>query len=65
MGAVIELTDDEWKGVEDLFDPAGPRGAPALYSRRRMVEAMPFIARAGCQWRYLPERLPPWQAVWK
>lgn len=65
MGAVIELTDDEWQGVADLFDPAGRRGAPALYERRRMAEAMFFIARTGCQWRYLPERFPPWQAVWK
>jgi transposase len=65
MGAVIELEDIEWKRVEDVFDPVGRRGAPARYPRRHMVEAMLFIARTGCQWRYLPDRFPPWQAVWK
>jgi transposase len=29
-----------------------------------MVEAMLFIARTGCQWRYLPERYGAWTAVW-
>ncbi len=26
MGAVVELTDDEWSLVEHLFDPARHRG---------------------------------------
>jgi putative transposase len=29
-----------------------------------MVDAMLFLCRTGCQWRYLPERYPPWTAVW-
>ncbi len=29
-----------------------------------MVDAMLFIARTGCQWRYLPERYGAWTAVW-
>jgi len=29
-----------------------------------MVDAMLFIARTGCQWRYLPERYGTWTAVW-
>jgi len=53
---VIELTDDQWKLVANLFDPPGRRGAPAQIPRRQMVNAMLFLARTGCQWRYLPER---------
>ena len=45
--------------------PAGRRGVPARYSRRQMVEAILFLARTGCQWRYLPDRHPPWEAVWQ
>lgn len=30
-----------------------------------MVDAILFLARTGCQWRYLPDRYPPWQAVWQ
>ena len=29
-----------------------------------MVEAILFLARTGCQWRYLPERYGTWTAVW-
>ncbi|MGH2380766.1 MAG: IS5 family transposase, partial [Candidatus Limnocylindria bacterium] len=57
MAFAIALTDEQWELVADLFDPPGRRGAPAVISRRQMVEAMLFIARTGCQWRYLPERM--------
>jgi transposase len=29
-----------------------------------MVDAMLFIGRTGCQWRYLPARYGTWTAVW-
>lgn len=64
MGAVIELTDQEWDLVADLFDPVGRRGAPEVHPRRTMVDALLWMARTGVQWRYLPERFPPWTAVW-
>ena len=60
MGFAIELTDEQWRRVADLFDPPGRRGAPARIPRCQMVNAMLFLARTGCQWRYLPERYPPW-----
>jgi transposase len=65
MGAVVELSDPEWKWIEHLFDPAGRRGAPARYPRRRMVDAMLCLARTGSPWRYLPDHNPPWPAVWR
>ena len=60
----IALTDEQWELVADVFDRPGRRGAPAQIPRREMVEAMLFLARTGCQWRYLPERYGPWTAVW-
>jgi transposase len=64
MSFAIALTDEQWELVADLFDPPGRRGAPAQIPRREMVEAMLFLARTGCQWRYLPERYGAWTAVW-
>ena len=64
VGTIIDLSDHEWDLVADLFDPDGRRGTPAQHPRRRMVEAMLYLARTGCQWRYLPERFPAWEAVW-
>ena len=54
MAFSITLSDAEWALVADLFDPPGRRGAPARIERRAMVDAMLFLARTGCQWRYLP-----------
>jgi transposase len=64
MSFAIALTDEQWELVADLFDPPGRRGAPAQIPRRQMAEAMLFLARTGCQWRYLPERYGEWTAVW-
>src|SRR5574337_1366540 len=65
MSNVIALSDAQWPLVADLFDPPGRRGPRARYRRPTIVEAMLFIGRTGVQWRYLPERYPPWSAVWK
>ena len=64
MSFAIALCDEQWELVADLFDPPGRRGAPAQIPRRQMVDAMLFIGRTGCQWRYLPERYGVWTAVW-
>jgi transposase len=64
MGTIVDVADAEWEQVADLFDPDGRRGAPEVYPRRLMVEAMLWMARTGVQWRYLPGRFPPWTAVW-
>jgi len=64
MAFSLALSDAQWDLVADLFDPPGGRGAPARIPRRQMVDAMLFLARTGCQWRYLPERHGAWGAVW-
>ena len=64
MAFAIALPGEQWELVADLFDPPGRRGAPARIPRRRMVDAMLFLCRTGCQWRYLPERYGAWAAVW-
>jgi putative transposase len=65
MPSMIELDNTEWTLVEDLFDPPAREGRPARYPRRQVVEAILFLARTGCQWRYLPACYPPWEAVWQ
>lgn len=64
MGVVVELTDLEWALVEHLFDPPVHRGVKGTIPRRDIVSAILWVARTGCQWRYLPARYPDWQAVW-
>ena len=65
MAFAIELSDEQWDLIADLFDPPGRRGAPARIPRREMVDAMLLLCRTGCQRRYLPERYAGWGAVWQ
>lgn len=64
MGAVVELTNEEWSLVEHLFDPTVHRGVKGTIAKRDIVDAILWLARTGCQWRHLPDRFPDWQAVW-
>ena len=61
-----DLDDGEWAVLEPLLPPvrAGGRGRPAVHSRRAIVNAILYVGRAGCAWRYLPKDFPPWRTVY-
>ena len=42
----------------------GRRGRPRIWTRRRIIEAILYLDRTGCAWRYLPADFPPWQTVY-
>jgi transposase len=42
----------------------GRRGRPAVWPRRLIVEAILYVTRTGCAWRYLPSEYPPWRTVY-
>lgn len=39
-------------------------GAYARLERRRIVNAILYVARTGCQWRQLPHDFPNWSTVY-
>ena len=45
-------------------DRPGRRGRPRIWPRRRIIEAILYLDRTGCAWRYLPTDFPPWQTVY-
>jgi len=53
--------------IESLLPepPAGPAGRPAEHNKREIVNAILYMARAGCSWRMLPKDFPPWQTVYR
>jgi putative transposase len=57
-----DLTDGQWLVLEPLLnlDPDEPA---RTYAVRDVIDAIFYLNRAGCAWRYLPENLPPWQNV--
>jgi putative transposase len=58
-----DLTDAEWAWVQRHFPPLSTRGRPRTHALRRILDAIFYIVRSGCAWRYLPANFPPWQTV--
>src|SRR5262249_40319894 len=58
-----DLTDEQWALVEPLI-PVYPGGRPRSTSMRDVLDAIFYIVRTGCQWRYLPKDFPPKSTVW-
>ena len=48
--------------------PVAARSAPArpaaIHARRVIVNAILYVNRTGCAWRYLPKDFPPWRTVY-
>jgi len=63
-----DLTDEEWNQIMSLVPApksgAGKRGRPLKLERRTLVNAIFYIDRSGCAWRYLPKEFGPWQTVY-
>jgi transposase len=61
-----DLTDAQWQVIAahlPRYVPGG-RGRPRVWPARRIVEAILYLDRTGCAWRYLPADFPPWQTVY-
>jgi putative transposase len=58
-----DLTDEQWILVK-RFIPVYPGGRPRKTSMRQVLNAIFYILRTGCQWRFLPKDLPPKSTVW-
>lgn len=59
-----DLTDKEWERIETLLPPRPKMGRPLKYDRRELFDAIWYVLRTGCAWRYLPHDFPPWQTVY-
>lgn len=60
------MTDEEWELIADLVAPywsPGGIGRPVKVDRRRVVDAIFYVAATGCQWRALPACYPNWNTV--
>ncbi len=60
-----DMTDGEWARLEPLIPPAKPGGRPRLTNMREAINAILYLLRTGCPWRYLPrEGFPPRSTVY-
>lgn len=59
-----DLSDLEWQLIKDVLPAASAFGRPRVTSLREVVNAVFYVNRTGCAWRYLPRNFPPWQTVY-
>src|SRR4249919_2643898 len=60
-----DLTDAQWAQIEPHLPPEPGGGRPRKTDPRDVLDAILYILRTGCQWRYLPIDFPPKSTVWR
>ena len=64
-GYPSDLRDAEWARLEPLIPPARPGGRPRKTDLRTAVNAILYLLRTGCPWRYLlRDSFPPRSTVY-
>src|ERR1700755_616213 len=60
-----DLTEPQGSWMEPHLPPEPGGGRPRKTDMRDVLDAVLYILRTGCQWRYLPGDLPPRSTVWR
>jgi len=59
-----DLSDAEWIRLRSYLPTPKAQGRPRTHSLRAVLDAIFYLLRTGCPWRYLPRDFPPWQTVY-
>jgi putative transposase len=59
-----DMTDREWEYIKDMIPAAKPGGRNRVTDMRQTLNAIFYLTRTGCAWRYLPLQYPLWQTVY-
>ena len=59
-----DLSQSQWRKIRDLFPKRCRVGHPAKWTPKLILEAIFYILRTGCQWRYVPNDFPHWKTVY-
>lgn len=57
------LTDAQWAFLKPMLPKPAKLGRPPI-DRRRIVDAVLYVVKCGCPWRYLPADFPHWKTVY-
>src|SRR5664279_3528059 len=64
-GLPSDLSDAQWEHLEPLIPTAKPGGRPRKTDMRTAMNAILYLLRTGCPWRYLPRGpFPPRSTVY-
>jgi transposase len=65
MSYPSDVSDAEWEFLVPYLTLMREDAPQREYSLRDLFNAVRYVVKAGCQWRFLPHDLPPWTAVYQ
>lgn len=63
-GYPSDLTDEQWHHLKQYLPPPKPGGRPREVDLRQILNAIFYVNKTSCPWRWLPKDYPPWQTVY-
>jgi len=64
-GYPCDVTDEEWTFVLPYLLLCREDSKHREHDLREVFNGLRYIAKTGCQWRWMPNDLPPWAAVYQ
>jgi putative transposase len=64
MSYPTDLSDAEFRHIEEHLPAANQRGRPSIHAPREILNALFYVLKSGCPWRLLPREFPPWRSVY-
>jgi hypothetical protein len=65
VGYPTDATDEEWAFVLPYLLPCREDSPQRKHDLRAVFNAVRYVASTGGQWRFLPNDMPPWHAVYQ
>ena len=60
-----DVTDAEWEFLIPYVTLMREDAPQREYPLRELFNALRYVVKTGCQWRFLPHDFPPWSAVYQ
>lgn len=60
-----DVTDAEWEFLVPYLTLMREDAPQRDHSLRELFNAVRYVVKTGCQWRFLPHDFPPWSAVYQ
>jgi putative transposase len=58
-----DISNGQWRAIRHLF-PKNKLGRPRIWHHKGILNAIFYVLKTGCAWRFLPHEFPPWSLVY-
>jgi putative transposase len=59
-----DVSDAQWSHLRSYLPTPNAQGRPRTHSLRVVLDAIFYVVKSGCHWRFLPHDFPPWSTVY-